>query len=1140
MKNNTYGRTRLMTLTGSVSLVALATLGLAGGLTSTAWSQTTPATDAGASDAQEVVVVGVRKAIQSAQQIKKNADTEVDSITATDIGAFPDKSVAEALQRVPGITVSRLQSNDDSSHFSGEPASVLIRGLTFVRTEFNGHDSFSADGNRGLNFNDISPELMAGVDSYKNETAEMIEGGIAGSVNLRTRLPFDTKGQVISVSADGTYGDRSKIGTYEYSGIYSNNWDTSIGRFGFMADYANSHVLTQTQSVVMQRIGTFCNGGNNDANGHAIISADGSIPCTSTPYGGTGWQYMPDEVNYSQVTYDRARHGTALAFQYQNNAKTVLFTAQYNDSYYRNAWLERSVNVGLFGLWAAPAYSPQSTAFIQPAANSPAFTFGADGMLESGILTQPTGDWGGSTEANINIGSAVPGKPFANYCGGNPSPCDSQREGVYVEDQARNFNHSEGTKDFTANLRWDVNDQLRTSFDVQYIKASTNNYDILVANDTMADVQYRTNSDGTPQITLLPGSNINYAPGFLANPHNYFPHFIQDHYENNAAHELAMRADAEYAFKSGGWLDSLKVGVRYADREQKVRYSTYNWSPIAANWNCNGPGFNIDNTTPAAYPAACGHTGDFKGYGAGIWSSAPLSSGFYDGNVFGNGSMVFLSKKTLADHDGLIKALSGATTNSPIGWTPLCDRASNTDGCFVPSEILDVDEKTNAAYVMLKFGGADKTIFNGITVSGNVGLRYVETEDSGKGGVAYPTSNWYTNQFTDVGAGKTYATQADKCANAPLGGNVTNIACWITPDMLAYSNAASVPNTLNKKHSNFLPSLNVRFGLTDKQFIRFGASRALSRPDFGQLRNFVNVAAPPIDVSPNSTYVIWKDPNGAHVASNVKGYDFQFSADSGNAALAPVTADQFDLTYENYLSASSSFTADVFYKKLNGDIAFGQFPRQFTNNGVTENVLIRGPHNGKGGGTLKGFELAYQSFFDFLPGLWSGLGVQANYTHVSQSGINNSNLANEPGYAAGGTVGFGGGLQVNGAVIDSHRLAGISNDSYNLVALYEKGPIAARLAYSWRSDFLTDNLDCCIGLPIWEKANGFLDGSVRYKVSDNIELSLDGSNLLDTTTVMQQQVMGDSTQTPGAKAKRLDSAWIKSDRRIQVGIRLKY
>ena len=147
----------------------------------------------------------------------------------TDIGAFPDKSVAEALQRVPGITVSRLQSNDDSNHFSAEPATVLIRGLTFVRTEFNGRDSFSADGYRGLNFNDVSPELMAGVDSYKNQTAEMIEGGIAGMVNLRTRMPFDSDGQQIALTGRANYGDLSEEPTYEVSGVYSNNWETDSG-----------------------------------------------------------------------------------------------------------------------------------------------------------------------------------------------------------------------------------------------------------------------------------------------------------------------------------------------------------------------------------------------------------------------------------------------------------------------------------------------------------------------------------------------------------------------------------------------------------------------------------------------------------------------------------------------------------------------------------------------------------------------------------------------------------------------------------------------------------------------------------------------------------------------------------------------
>ncbi|UAL10123.1 TonB-dependent receptor [Caulobacter segnis] len=1122
MRKFDFGAGRKSVLRGTVSLVALCAVGMAG----QAYAQETAKSAPGDDTVDEVVVVGVRKSLETAQTIKKNSDTVVDSITATDIGAFPDKSVAEALQRVPGVTVSRLQSSDDSSHFSAEPASVLIRGLTQVRTEFNGRDSFSADANRGLNFNDISPELMAGVDSYKNQTAEMIEGGIAGTVNLRTRLPFDSKNQVISVTGKANYGDKSEKVTYEYSGIITKTWDTSIGRVGLMANYANSHVLTQTEGVVMQRLGTFCSAGYQDASGKPIVKSDGTIACTANPYGGSSWVFIPDQVNYSQVVYDRKRHGTALAFQYENNEGNVRFSAQYNDSYYKNAWLERSVNVVGFGLWASPAFSPQTTAFLAPAAGTPAFTFGADGMLTSGVLTQPTGDWGGSTADNIARGSAVAGLPFVNYCGAGAT-CATQREGLYIENQARNFNHSEGTKDFSMHLDWDVSDKLKTSFDSQYIKADTNNYDILVANRTMADAKYEVNKDGTPKITLLPGSNVNYAAGGLANPHNYWIPFIQDHYEDNDAKELALRADAEYSFGGGGWLNSLKVGVRYADRKQNVRYSTYNWSPVAAPWNCNGPGFNIDNTTPTPYPAACGRTDTFKGYGAGIWSVDSLGD-FYNGKVFPNGDMVFLSKDTLADHDGLIKALSGKTTNSPMQWTPLCERTTNTEGCFIAPEMLKVREKTTAAYAMLRFGGQDATIFDGVTVQGNVGLRYVHTDVSSSGGVAYPVSTWY-------------ATAAAIPCSTPLSGNnVTNISCWLKPELLAFSNGGSALNDYGQTHDNWLPSFNVRFGLTDKQFVRFAASRALSRPDFGLLRNFVGVQSPAINTGPDSPYIIWKDPAAAHTAANVAGYNFQFNADSGYAALKPITADQFDLTYENYFTPSSSFTAALFYKKLNGSIAYGEFLRSFTNNGSTQNVLVRGPRNGNGGGELKGFELAYQTFFDFLPGIWSGLGFQANWTHTKQSGISNSNLANQPGYAAGGTVAFGGGLQVNGQVMDSHRLAGISDNAYNIVGLYEKGPLAMRLAYNWRSSFLTNNLDCCIGMPIYQKAAGYLDGSIRWSVNSKVEVSLEGSNLLNTTSVFQQQVFGDTGLTPNAAVVKKDTGWIRNDRRVQFGVRVKY
>ena len=145
--------------------------------------------------------------------------------------------------------------------------------------------------------------------------------------------------------------------------------------------------------------------------------------------------------------------------------------------------------------------------------------------------------------------------------------------------------------------------------------------------------------------------------GFLANPHNYWMQFIQDHWEDNDADEKAARADVEYDLGSGGWLSSLKAGVRFADREQKVRYSSYNWAPIAPAWSCNGPGFNIDNTharrrirPPAAIPTSSTVIRRASG-------NPPASTDHYNGNVLSGGPLVFLNRATLA-----------ITTCTPKAW----------------------------------------------------------------------------------------------------------------------------------------------------------------------------------------------------------------------------------------------------------------------------------------------------------------------------------------------------------------------------------------------------------------------------------------------------------------------------------------
>jgi TonB-dependent receptor len=1074
----------------------------------------------------EVIVVGVRQALATAQDVKKDSPTFVDSITATDIGSFPDVSASDALQRVPGITVNRLQSNDDSTHPSGEPTNILIRGLTQVRTEFNGRDMFSADNGRGLNFNDISPELLSRADAYKNQTADMIEGGIAGTVDLRTRLPFDQEGHVLVGSINGAYGDKSNQLTPAWSVLGSDSIRTDIGRFGFLADYSRSHVITQTQSVIDDKIDTYCSSGFGTA-AHAIVLPNGSIPCTSNVFGGTGWAYAPDGIRYSEVNYDRTRIGSTLAAQYQNNAENLLATLEYTDSGYHNAWLEDASHAILDGTYyGTPAFDPRASSIL---AGSSPMVFGSNGMLQSGLLTQPHGSWAGSTtstQAAITTGSVVPGVPFVSYCGAS-SACATNRDGLYFQNETRDFNHNEDTKEGSLHVKWDILSTLHADFDAQYISADVVDHDMLVATGSMANYQYSTGSSGVPQVQLLPGSNVNYAAGGLSNPTNYWIPFIQGHEENDDGRESAFAADLKYDINPGGWMDSLKAGVRYADRNQTTRYSTFNWTPIAANWNCNGPGFSITSTTPAPYPScAAGHP-EFQGYGAGIWGTTNFNN-FYSSGVYPNGNLVFMNKGTITNTGAVLQALSGATTNSPIapGYVAVCNRTGVVPGtCFLPSEDEQLDETTKAAYLMLNFGGTNSSIF-GVNVVGNAGVRVVETGENSIGGVEFPAP-----------LNLTFA----KCGSPLSAGNVVNPGCYVTPALTAFANGGNGQNSYDAEHTNVLPSFNVRFGLDEKDFIRFAYSKAISRPDIGLLRNYVQINTPFINTGPDSPYVVYSSPTAAHVAANVVGYNFVFNSTAGNAALRPESADQLDLSFERYFARTSSVTLGVFWKKLSNTLSQAQFTRPFTNDGVTEEAQILGPVNVKNGGKIEGAEFAYQTFFDFLPGLWSGLGMQANYTYVNQIGIHNTNLVDVGGLTTGGLGAYGAGNEaVGGVVIDSHRLEGVSTNTFNLVGLYEKGPIGFRLAYNWRSMYLTSNIDCCIGLPVFQKAAGFMDGSIRYSVDSHVEFSFDVVNLLDTRIQYAQEVFGDSSATPGAKPVYMDSGWSATDRRYQLGVRVKF
>lgn len=321
------------------------------------------AADATSETTEEIVVTGQRASVQSAQEIKKKSNVIVDSIVAEDIGKLPDRSVTEALQRVPGVTVGRYTDND-AEHPAAEGSGVAVRGLTQVRAELNGRDVFSAASGRGLSFEDVPAELMYAVDTYKTPSADMIEGGLGGTVNLRTRMPFDAAGQLASLTVKGNYGDQIKETNGEYSGLYSNRWTTDAGEFGFLVDVSTSELASRSDQVY-------------------------SRPYLPRTFDGKN-VWVSKGVDWRRNDYQSQRDGKYAALQWAPNEQTEVyltaFQSKHKSEYNENAFFLNSAN--------------GDNAIVPTSAKN--WKYGANGEMVSGDVTVANpADWG------LNFGTST-------------------------------------------------------------------------------------------------------------------------------------------------------------------------------------------------------------------------------------------------------------------------------------------------------------------------------------------------------------------------------------------------------------------------------------------------------------------------------------------------------------------------------------------------------------------------------------------------------------------------------------------------------------------------------------------------------------------------------------------------------------
>jgi TonB-dependent receptor len=213
------------------------------GLVSSAYAQTAPAAaPAGAQPTNTVEVRGIRTSLALSAMEKQDNIGLSDSVFSEDLGKFPDPNIADALARVPGVTVSR-------STLDGEGTNISNRGMgaSFTRVILNGAPMASASGggygatpsaNREVDMDFLPSELFRRATVYKSSMASMIEGGISGVVDMRSVRPFDKSGFRSAFTLSGNYRDRDKKPCNTGSGVISNTWNTRWGNVGLLGGFA--------------------------------------------------------------------------------------------------------------------------------------------------------------------------------------------------------------------------------------------------------------------------------------------------------------------------------------------------------------------------------------------------------------------------------------------------------------------------------------------------------------------------------------------------------------------------------------------------------------------------------------------------------------------------------------------------------------------------------------------------------------------------------------------------------------------------------------------------------------------------------------------------------------------------------------
>ncbi|MEN4952673.1 TonB-dependent receptor [Stenotrophomonas sp. TWI819] len=734
--------------------------------------QASPAT--GTPDAttlDSVTVTGYRYAIEKSLQQKRDANAVVEVITAEDVGKFPDKNVADALQRVPGVVITRS---------GGEGKSVSVRGLApdLTLTQLNGNYVATSETNneasRSFNYTLLPSNMLSSAELFKSPEARIDEGGIGGTVILHTRRPLDMEANSGYVNLEGTSSDTSHDIDPQASALYS--WHSKDERFGVLVGVTQQKRTSRTMEASTEDYQWYGAGDARDANGN-VLAQDGihywwgQSGFNNQTGGNYSDFFMPTSVNFAVKEEKRERKGGQLTFQFKPLDNLTL-TANYFRFELQGDYTQNMLKVPE---WSMARFNGDGN--------------WAGGRLLNGLDFDPSG--------TIVTGAQfekLPGKAYicseeqaaaAGLAPGGWGPDDCtlptpQLTGGYSKEKALSQ-----TADLA--VEWDISPLWKASFTGGRTWSEggpSMNFRMSakprrkVGPDYLSGNQYTAwDLTGTPSVQFSPDLQDQLMAGIAeVDTGSTDSSWMQTEVEQNY-----FQADFTKLFEAG-WLDSIQFGTKY--RDGKVHRNTGN-----TYWVCQGlDPADYDNNR---YQAGCDSTaGDAQ---PGFFLSSPISNiaGGFNANVFPG-----------VNYPAYINYL-----NQTYGGSH-----NRTEEDFV----YDVNEKIYSGYFQANFRTE--------RVRGNVGVRVVRTQQFAQSSDSVERFNDY---FVDNANGSPMSCD-DPAADPTLrcqGGFVR------LPDNQVRDKVYTL-SSLDKTYTDVLPSFNIAWDITDSLVLRGAASKVIARPGY--------------------------------------------------------------------------------------------------------------------------------------------------------------------------------------------------------------------------------------------------------------------------------------------------------------------